>query len=61
VAKGGQVKNRRSRAPAIRGICKAAADLGVTRQHLYLVLNGERTSPRLLKAYRRMQRGRGVA
>ena len=29
------------------GICTVAKDLGVTRQHLYFVLVGERRSPRI--------------
>jgi hypothetical protein len=33
------------------GICADAARLGVTREHLYRVLIGERTSKSLLKRY----------
>ena len=38
----GQTKQR-----YFRGISSAARRLGVSRQHLYLVLMGERTSPRI--------------
>lgn len=37
-------RNGRTRFP---GICEAAAAFGVTRQHLYFVLTGERRSPRI--------------
>ena len=33
----------------------AAVKLGVTRQHLYLVLIGERTSPRCLAGYKKIR------
>lgn len=36
----------------ISGITAAAKALGVTRQHLYLVLTGQRRSESLLKRYR---------
>jgi hypothetical protein len=34
------------------GITRVAAENGVTRIHLYLVLEGHRCSPRLKRAYR---------
>jgi len=37
-------RNGRTRFP---GICSAAVELGVSRQHLYFVLTGERRSPRI--------------
>lgn len=42
---------KRKRAKRIAGIGIAAAALGVTRQHLGLVLHGDRTSPTLLARY----------
>jgi hypothetical protein len=39
-----------------RGICRAALELGVTRQHLYLVMRGERISPRISAWLRRHQK-----
>src|SRR5690606_17356187 len=39
------------RNPRIRGICKAAAALGCTREHLRRVLNGQRGSSVLLARY----------
>ena len=36
------------RKPRIRGICAAAEQIGVTRDHLRMVLNGERESASLL-------------
>jgi len=52
-----QVKTRmRQRARRIQGITRAASDLGVTRQHLRLVLIGERSSPPLLRRYQALRR-----
>ena len=54
-----QAKTRmRQRACRIPGITRAASDLGVTRQHLRLVLIGERSSPRLLRRYQALH-GKG--
>ena len=41
-----RVTSRRGRA-ARSNVCWAARQLGVTRQHLYLVLRGVRRSPRI--------------
>lgn len=38
--------------PRIKGICKAADDLGYSYRHLAKVLRGERHSPKALRAYR---------
>jgi hypothetical protein len=46
----------RKRAPRINGIGRAAEQLGVTRQHLGLVLRGERISPRLLARYHQLRK-----
>ena len=40
-------KNKGKRPFVISGICAAAVELGVTRTHLYRVLQGERKSPRI--------------
>ena len=48
-ANGAGVRKRRVR---IAGIGAMAAALGVTRQHLWLVLTGQRESRRLLAQYR---------
>lgn len=40
----------RSRPNRFKGICAVARELGITRQHLYLVLLGERHSPRITDA-----------
>ena len=45
---------RRVRFP---GICEDAFRLGVSREHLYRVLTGERKSKSLLKRYTEMKRG----
>ena len=45
-------RNRRTRFP---WICRAAAELGVTRNHLYFVLVGERKSPRCKAGYARIR------
>ena len=44
------------RAKRIPGIVAAAKALGVTRQHLGLVIRGDRTSPSLLARYRNRKR-----
>lgn len=41
--------------PRIKGICKAADDLGYSYRHLSKVLRGERHSPKALAAYRAYQ------
>ena len=40
------------------GICADAVKLGVSREHLYRVLTGQRTSQSLLKRYRELK-GKG--
>ncbi|MDZ7317469.1 MAG: hypothetical protein ONB24_15260 [candidate division KSB1 bacterium] len=40
-------KNTRKNRVRFPGICSLAAELGVTRIHLYRVLTGERRSPRI--------------
>jgi peptide deformylase len=54
VATVSKVKNIASapRSPRICGIGVAAKQLGCTRQHLLLVIQGERSSPELLARYR---------
>jgi len=39
------------------GICADATKLGVTREHLYRVLIGQRTSRSLLRRYRELKSG----
>ena len=46
----------RRRAPRIAGIGRDSARLGVTRQHLRLVLIGERCSSPLLRRYQALRR-----
>jgi hypothetical protein len=41
-----------NRGKRIKGICSAAASLGVTRMHLWAVLKGHRQSKPLLTRYR---------
>jgi hypothetical protein len=41
----------RKRTKRIRGICRAATDLGVNRDHLRMVLRGERQSLSLLRRF----------
>lgn len=41
-----------NRQRAFRGITSASRKLGVTRQHLYLVLTGQRVSPRITRSLR---------
>jgi hypothetical protein len=48
------VANRKP-ARRIKGVCKAALALGVTRHHLGLVAHGKRTSPRLLSKFHAWQ------
>ena len=43
------------------GIKADARRLGVTRQHLYYVLEGKRPSRSLLRRYQALQRGKGGA
>jgi hypothetical protein len=43
---------KKKQAPRIKGICDAALALGVTRQHLALVIRKKRASRSLLKRYR---------
>jgi hypothetical protein len=47
------VKKRRVRFP---GLLRYAAILGVTRNHLYLVLSGQRESRRLMRDYKTITR-----
>ena len=44
------------------GICKVAADLGVSRIHLYFVLNGDRRSPRIERSpeFKQLQRAQAA-
>jgi hypothetical protein len=49
-----------SRRNKIDGIVEDAKLLGVTRQHLYLVLTEQRTSYLLLRRYSALQRERGI-
>jgi len=52
-----QAKNQsRRRAPRIVGIGRDSAHLGVTRQHLRLVLIGQRCSRPLLRRYQALRR-----
>jgi len=44
---------RRVRFP---GICAAARELGVTREHLYRVLSGQRVSHSLLRRYHQLKK-----
>jgi len=53
--------SNKKRAPRIRGICAAARDLNVTRQHLALVIHGKRQSPDLLKRYQANQSASATA
>ena len=53
------MKKVKKRAPRIKGICKAAADLGVTHQHLWAVLRGKRKSKALMRNYRELKRAGG--
>lgn len=53
------MKNVRKRSPRIKGICKAAEELGVTHQHLWAVLRGKRQSKSLMRKYRAMKRAGG--
>jgi len=39
------------------GLCKAAADLGYNRTHLYLVLTGQRRSLRTTRRFEEWQKG----
>jgi hypothetical protein len=39
-----------------RGLCATAKKLGVTYRHLHYVLDGDRTSPRLLRAARKLMK-----
>jgi|GEM_PF-3846276 hypothetical protein len=51
-------KARRKRGPTrFRGICADAEALGVTREHLWLVLTGHRVSRPLSCRYRDLKRG----
>jgi len=45
----------RKRGASIAGICAAAANLGVSRQHLWAVLRGHRQSAPLLARYKANQ------
>lgn len=49
---------KRVRKPRLKGIVQAAALLGVSRNHLYLTLRGERRSPRLLRRYAALRNAR---
>jgi hypothetical protein len=48
-------KSERKRRVRFPGICEDAFRLGVTREHLYRVLIGERQSKSLLKRYRELK------
>jgi hypothetical protein len=47
----GAIKSARKRRKRIAGICRAADALGVTRQHLGLVIRGSRPSKSLMARY----------
>lgn len=50
-------KNKPVKTPKhFRGICLDAEILGVTRQHLWMVLTGQRVSRRLLHRYHDLKR-----
>ena len=49
-------KQRQRRKPPHSGIVAAARELGVTREHLYLVITGRRTYPKLAARYLRLMR-----
>ena len=51
----GAIKSARKRRKRIAGICGAADALGVTRQHLGLVIRGNRVSKSLLARYRALK------
>lgn len=51
----------RKRAKRIRGIVADANALRMSRDHLRLVLNGQRSSPKLLKRYRALKREQRAA
>lgn len=42
------------------GITQVASETGIHRTHLYRVLKGERTSPRLIRAYRAYLDSKGI-
>jgi hypothetical protein len=54
-------KSNSQNRPAIRHIMQDALECGVSRQHLYYVIHGERKgSGRLLAVYRRIQERRAA-
>ena len=57
----GRKENLDERAPRIRGICADAAALGITRDHLRLVLQAKRPSRSLLRRYRQLKRAQRAA
>jgi hypothetical protein len=54
----GATKSARKRRERIAGIGRSAAALQVTRQHLRLVIRGDRVSKSLVARYRALQSGR---
>jgi hypothetical protein len=48
-------RNKRTRYP---GISEHARTLGVSRPHLWMVLQGQRQSRRLMECYRKLTAGR---
>ena len=50
------MKKVMKRGPRIKGICKAAAELGVTHRHLWAVLRGKRQSKSLMRKCRALKR-----
>ena len=53
------MKKIKKRGPRIKGICKDASVLGVTRQRLWAVLRGKRQSKSLMRKCRAMKRAGG--
>jgi len=49
------------RGPRRPGMCRDAADLDVSRQHLHAVLTGRRVSASLMRRYPALTRNRGAA
>ena len=49
------MKKKKKKVIRFRGIVAAARELRVSREHLYRVLTGERTSKRLLSRYHALQ------
>jgi len=55
--RGPEKKSESKRQVQFVGICADAAKLGVTREHLYRVLTGRRTSHSLLRRYQELKQG----